>query len=124
MWQGINQRKFPRANYQCVVKLKSKNSPSKVSSKTENLGMGGLCVLLEHRLEIFSMVEVELSLEEKKSPTIFQGTVVWVVQRRQLKKGSQFDTGIEFNEVSPEQKARLEAVLDQLDNRRSLDNLD
>ena len=124
MWQGINQRRFPRANYQCIVKLKSKNSTSEISANTENIGMGGICVLLEHPLEIFSTVEVALLLEKKKSPAVFQGTVVWVVQRRQLKKESRYDTGIEFTEISPEQKAALESILDQMANRRSLDDLD
>ena len=114
MWEGMNQRQFPRIKYRCIVTLKQKGKgPSTVSSITENVGLGGVCVLLQRGLDIFSPVNLELSLEDGKPPLKLQGTIVWVVRRRAIKKVVSFDTGIEFLELSAEDKARIEAALDK-----------
>jgi len=113
MWQGIDQRRFPRAQYTCVVTLRQKGVSTPLSASTENVGMGGVCVLMEKSLDIFSPVELELNLEDGKPSVQARGTVVWVVRRRELKKGPSFDTGIEFSELTPQDRARLEAILDK-----------
>lgn len=113
MWQGMDQRRFPRANYKCIVTLRQEGKPSTVSTTTENIGLGGICILLEKSLDIFSAVDLELSLDDGKPPVRVQGTVVWVVRRRDVKKGPNFDTGVEFADISAEEKARLEAVIDK-----------
>ena len=113
MWQGIDQRRFPRAKYKCVVSLRQPDGASNVSATTENIGLGGVCVLLDKGLDIFSPVALYLTLEDGKPPLAVQGTIVWVVRRREFRKGPYFDTGVEFADLSPEDKARLEAVLDK-----------
>ncbi|MBI3317710.1 MAG: PilZ domain-containing protein [Candidatus Omnitrophica bacterium] len=115
MWQGIDQRRFPRARCQCVVNLRQPvKGAGAFRAVTENIGLGGICVLLEQGLEIFSPVELELTLEDGKPPIKAQGTIVWVVRRREVKKGPSFDTGVEFAGLLPEDKARLEALMDKL----------
>ncbi len=114
MWEGLNQRRFPRASYKCVVKLKTSTGTPLVSAKTENVGLGGICVLLKQGVEVFSPVQIELALEDGKPSLVLEGTIVWVVHRRDLKKGSFFDTGIEFANITADQKARLEAVIDKI----------
>jgi len=113
VWQGINQRRFPRAKCQCKVRLKQHNQTFTIAAVTENVGLGGVCVLLERGLDIFSPVDLELNLEDGKAPVKTQGTIVWVVRRRELKKGACFDTGVEFAELSPEDKSRLDSVIDR-----------
>lgn len=113
MWQGIDQRRFPRAQYKCQVGLRQPGGASVVSALTENVGMGGVCVLLDKGLDIFSPVELDLTLEDGKPPLHIKGTIVWVVRRREFRKGPSFDTGVEFSELSPEDKARIEAILDK-----------
>ena len=114
MWQGMDQRRFPRVKYQCVVNLRQEGKRSTIPAVTENLGLGGVCVLLERELGLFAPVELALRLSDWKPPIRVQGTIVWVVRRGELKKGSRFDTGIEFAGISGEDKARLEAVLDKI----------
>lgn len=111
MWQGIDQRRFPRVKYQCIVALKQAGDTASVAVFTENIGMGGVCVLLEKGLDIFSPVELDLTLDDGKGPLHVKGTVVWVVRRRELRKGPSFDTGVEFANLSIEDKARIEAVI-------------
>ena len=114
MWQGIDQRRFPRAKYKCVVTIHQAGEQTLISAITENIGLGGICILLEKGLDIFSPVELELNLEDGKEQLRMRGTIVWVVRRRELRKGPSFDTGVEFAELSPEEKARLEALLDKV----------
>ena len=113
MWQGIDQRRFPRVQYKCVVNLRQPGGASAASVVTENIGMGGVCVLLEKGLDIFSPVELDLVLDDGKGPLHVKGTIVWVVRRREFRKGPCFDTGVEFAELTAEDKARIEAVLDK-----------
>jgi hypothetical protein len=95
------------------VGLKQAGDTASVAATTENIGMGGVCVLLEKGLDIFSPVELDLTLDDGKGPLHVKGTVVWVVRRRELRKGPSFDTGVEFAELSAEDKARIEAVIDK-----------
>ncbi len=118
-WQGIDQRRFPRVNYQCTVTLRpTGKEEAAIQAVTENVGQGGVCVLLEKGLDIFSPVELELKLDDGKPPVHVEGTIVWVVRRRELKKGPSFDTGIEFAELTPEDKARLEAIIDKRNTKK------
>ena len=63
-------------------------------------------------------MELELNLGAGNPPIRVQGTIVWVVRRRELKKGPCFDTGVEFAGLSPEDKTRLEAVLDKIAQKK------
>ena len=112
MWQGIDQRQFPRAKYKCTVILQQKGESSNLPSVTENIGLGGICVLLAQALDVFSPVDLEINFEDGSPPLRISGTIVWVVKRRDLRKGSSFDTGIEFAELKPQTRARIEAVID------------
>ena len=111
MWEGMNQRRFPRVQSRCILKVRQQGATSAISAVTENIGIGGVCVLLDQGIDIFSPVELDLTMEDGKPPIRSQGTVVWVVRQRELKKKQAFDTGIEFTNLSPEDKARLEAML-------------
>ena len=96
-----------------MVTLQQTGDFSPVSTNTENIGLGGICVLLNRGLDIFSTVELDLTLDDGKGPLHVKGTVVWVVQRKEFRKSPNFDTGVEFADLSAEDKARLEAVIDK-----------
>jgi len=115
VWQGIDQRRFPRAKFKCVVTLREAGGSSMVSVNTENIGLGGVCVLLDRGLDIFSTVELDLTLDDGKGPLHVKGTIVWVVQRKEFRKTPNFDTGVEFSDLSAEDRARVEAVIDKAD---------
>jgi len=118
VWQGMNQRRFPRIKSRCDVKLQQGRGSTAISTVTENVGLGGLCVLLNRRMDLFASVELELYIDDGQSPIKTRGTVVWVVPRGALdKRKSSFDTGIEFSGLSADDRARLEALLDKIDSR-------
>ncbi len=96
-----------------MVTLQQTGDFSPVSTNTENIGLGGICVLLNRGLDIFSTVELDLTLDDGKGPLHVKGTVVWVVQRKEFRKTPHFDPGVEFADLSAEDTARIEAVIDK-----------
>ena len=114
MWNGINRRKFPRANYKCVISIKKRLTSKTISTQTENIGAGGICVLLKEDLGLFQGVDLEIFLDENVPAVKCGGTVVWVVKKGEPKqKGSYlYDTGIEFIDIRPEDRDRISDVVD------------
>jgi c-di-GMP-binding flagellar brake protein YcgR len=115
MWDGINRRRFPRADYPCLIRVRKKRGKETLGAKTENIGVGGIYVILEKDLGLFSMVELELDLQDGMPAIKVEGTVVWVVRRHEIKKDrtGYFDTGVEFKNLAPANIARIEAIVDK-----------
>ncbi|MFC1624308.1 PilZ domain-containing protein [Candidatus Omnitrophota bacterium] len=113
MWEGINKRKFPRAEYPCRITVKRKDHPDAVSAQTENIGIGGICAVLPKDLGIFAPVEIELDLLDARSLIQCEGTIVWIVAKKQ-EKNADFDTGIEFTTLRTDDKSRIEAIVEKI----------
>lgn len=115
MWDGINRRRFPRADYPCQIKVRSKKGKETLASHTENIGCGGICTILEKGLGLFSNVQLELDLQDGQLPIKTEGTIVWVVKRHEIKKDrpGYFDTGIEFKNLDAQAIARIEAIVNK-----------
>ena len=116
MWDGINRRKFPRANYKCLISIKRRLTAKVISTNTENLGAGGICVMIKDDLGLFQGVDLELFIGAGDKPPIkCGGTVVWVVKKAQPKKGEHlFDTGIEFIDIRAEDRERITEVVEEI----------
>lgn len=116
MWEGINQRRFPRVNYKCRIRLSRESGNSVLDTQTENIGAGGICVVLEKDLQLFEPVSLEVFLDEKNSPISCGGTVVWVVKRHPMTQTGAFkyDTGIEFADITPEDKKRVSDLVEYI----------
>ena len=112
MWSGIDKRCFPRANFECHVVVRRKDHPENFSTQTENIGAGGLCVILDKGLELFAEVIVEVAFPDNQSPLINDGKVVWVVKEAGSSK--RFDTGIEFIDLPEEQQKRIERIVENV----------
>ena len=115
VWQGVNRRIFPRANYPCTVRLRSKVNAETFHTKTENIGCGGVCVMLPKDIGMFSPVEMEIDIKSKKEHRIIkcEGSIVWVVGRRQMGKDipSSYDTGIEFVNLKEEDRLLVDRIV-------------
>ena len=116
MWNGINRRKFPRANYKCLITIKQKSGSKSISTNTENIGAGGICVIIEENLGLFQGVNLDLSLENGDTPIKCAGTVVWVVKKRPDTKKEPYcyDTGIEFVNIDDNQRERIVKIVDSI----------
>ena len=117
-WAGLNRRKFPRVNYPCLVVIRnggeSKNEA--LLTHTENVGVGGVCIILKRPLKMFCPVEVELDLLDLKEHVKCKGKVVWNVQRKGelSRKPLFYDTGIEFVDLIQKDYQRLEETIQRL----------
>jgi len=115
MWDGINRRKFPRVHYGCLIYLRRKGSTETISTRTENLGVGGICVIVKEDMGLFKGIDLELDLENGIPGNIkCSGTVVWVVKKRDTKEKGviYYDTGIEFVDIEEEGKKRILKIVD------------
>jgi Tfp pilus assembly protein PilZ len=114
MWNGINRRRFPRANYPCVIKVKRKDQPDMLSAQTENIGVGGICVMLPKDLGIFAPVEIELDLLDGSPEVECDGTVAWVIASKEDKKTQSFDTGLEFTNLKRKDAIRIDVIVEKV----------
>ena len=116
MWNGINRRKFPRANYKCLIVIKKRVNAKTISTQTENVGAGGICVNIHDDLGLFQGVDIELFLDDGKMPIKCGGTVVWVVKKSDPKQkgGHLFDTGLEFVDIRPEDRERTTEIVEKI----------
>ena len=114
-WEGVNRRRFPRANYACVVKVRYKGDSEIFNTQTENIGCGGVCVMLPKDVKIFSPVEIDLDLNDSKPNVTCDATVVWVIRRSEIKEvtPTTFDTGVEFSNLKDEDKQRIEQIIQE-----------
>ena len=114
-WEGINKRRFPRANYSCTVTVRQKGNAEIFHTKTENIGCGGICALLPKEISLFSPVEVEIDLDPRENKICCKGTIVWVVHKGDVGKDSGiiFDTGIEFSNLKEEDWLLINKIIKQ-----------
>ena len=108
IWEGIDQRKFPRAEYPCKVMIIGSRPKEIFSTHTENIGIGGICVVLSKELAKFFPVSIILYLKDGGSPIECNGRVVW-----SIKTEFDFDTGIEFIEINQHSRARIEKIVQE-----------
>ncbi|MDD4879019.1 MAG: PilZ domain-containing protein [Candidatus Omnitrophica bacterium] len=115
-WGGIDTRRGVRVAFECVVIVKKKETSLVFRTQTENISAGGICVILEKGLLKNTPVEVEILLSEDPIPVRCSGKVAWTIRRNEYakKKPSQFDTGIEFTDITDEDKARLKRIIEEL----------
>lgn len=106
MWQGVDSRRFPRADYPCKITVIKKGISEQFSTRTENIGKGGVCVVLGKELEKFSPVALTIYLEDSYPPLECDGRVVWVVRRKEV-----FDIGIEFLRIHAKDLERIERIV-------------
>ena len=120
MWNGINRRKFPRAEYPCKLTVKRKDHPDSLSAKTENIGIGGICVILPRDLGIFAPVETQLDLLDHQPVIECDGAIMWIVKKGQ-DDHTTFDTGIEFTNLKREDETRIDSIVEKIfkDEERS-----
>ena len=109
-WEGLNRRKFPRANFPCLIKVLREGSPEEVIlTHTENISIGGACVILKKSVDLFSPVTIELDLMDGGDVITCRGKVVWSVRRKAIEshKPSCYDLGLEFVDITEENRARV-----------------
>jgi Tfp pilus assembly protein PilZ len=117
VWDGLNRRRFPRVNYPCLVVIRREDaSHDIILTHTENVGVGGICVILKQDVQMFTPVDLELDLLDLGDHIKCHGKVVWNVQRKSdaNSKPAFFDIGVEFVDLADQEKKRIEEVVNRL----------
>ena len=116
IWEGINKRKFPRVSYKCLIRVSAEGVEEVIETFTENIGSGGICVVLEQRLGLFEKVEMNIFIEEGVPAIECRGTIVWVVGRQHSSKAEidLYDTGIEFQDIKAEDRKRISTLVEDI----------
>ncbi len=116
-WEGLNRRKFPRVSFPCLIKVLHEGSPEDVIlTHTENISVGGACVILKKAIELFSPVNVEIDLMDGNESISCRAKVVWSVRRKaiEVEKPSCYDLGLEFVDIKDEERARVAVTVEHL----------
>ena len=116
IWDGINQRRFPRVNYKCRILVSKEGREEIIDTVTENIGAGGICVVLEKEFSLFENVSLEVFLGEDVTPIRCKGTIVWVVKRHPAnqQESYKYDTGIEFLDIMEEDRNRIADIVEDI----------
>ncbi|MFC1480283.1 PilZ domain-containing protein [Candidatus Omnitrophota bacterium] len=116
IWEGINQRKFPRVSYKCRIRVSRGGRKESIDTLTENIGAGGICVVLEKDFDLFEVVSLELFLGDGGDPIICNGTIVWVVKQHPVSQAEKviYDTGVEFQDISEEVRERVSRLVSKI----------
>lgn len=116
IWEGINQRKFPRVNYKCLIRVSKDGREEVIDTFTENIGAGGICVILERNFGLFEEVDLKVFLGEKEGPIACKGTIVWVVKRHPANAAEpvRYDTGIEFQDIIEKDRQRVASLVSSI----------
>ena len=116
-WDGLDRRRFPRVVYPCLVVIRnSQEEKDVILTHTENVGIGGVCVILKKNVKIFTPVELELDLLDLGQHIKCKGRVVWNIQRKgeEKKKPLFYDLGIEFDNLDKKEHERLQEIVSRL----------
>ncbi len=113
MWDGFNKRKFPRLGLQCEILVHPESQTEPVATITENLGIGGVCVILDHHLDRFAACRIRLQITPDLPKVECGGRVVWSVPTRVAKsRKAAFDTGLEFVDIDPRLKEKIRVFIE------------
>lgn len=105
-WSGEEKRNFIRANFPCKIII---HTPKEhiINSHTENIGAGGVRVIIEENLNISSFVGLDVLLGSMQ--IICKGRIVWVVEKPDSSNNEFrfWDTGIEFYEIEEKERTKI-----------------
>ena len=113
IWDGIERRKFVRVQFSFPANIIADNKLM-LSACAEDISEEGIKIVTAEELEISSIIDLEIYLGEK--PIVCKGKVVRVkkIESEHLRHGVVFDTGIEMQNLSQEDKLAVKNIVDAL----------
>lgn len=112
MWESLDHRKFPRLNINCDIEIRKAKTPLHFSTITENIGAGGVCVILSRELDRHAGVLLKLHLPDGLPVVECSGKICWAIRNRTFSRAeSEYDTGIEFLEIREEDRERIRRIV-------------
>ena len=112
-WDGADKRRFVRAEFPCKIIIYVPKEHS-ISTKTKNISAGGVRVILLEKLDIVSIVGLDIFLNNESVNC--KGRVVWSVEKTELAPGgsTQYDTGIEYYQIEDDDRRVINNLVDSI----------
>lgn len=109
---GQEKRRFVRANFPCEIIV---FTPEKYrfTSQTENIGAGGLRIVVREKLSMASTVELKIYFGDE--PIVCKGKVVWMIE----KVPSLFDIGLEFFDLREKDRIFIDSLVQSMVDKDS-----
>ncbi len=112
-WSGSERRRFVRANFPCKIVVSVPQAHT-ITTHTENIGAGGLRVIIPENLEVSTSVDLTIYIAEE--PFVCKGKVVWSVGRATpfYEEPRLYDVGIEFYQIDEESQRFIQSFVDTI----------
>ncbi|RLG13300.1 hypothetical protein DRN69_05815 [Candidatus Pacearchaeota archaeon] len=115
------KRKFARLPIKILVRWKKLTSDKQWDSidVLRNISRGGICITTSCLLKKGEVIDLEIRLPTRETVKS-QGKVNWVKEANlyDLSKNLEFETGIEFLDIKPEDRERLSKFILEFFNPR------
>ena len=117
MWDGVDRRIFPRAEYPCLITVRKNTPPTQaILTHTDNISIGGVRVVIAKKIEVMTEVDLEIDLKDTLPTVISKGTVAWVkmIPPREGGKLPRYDTGIRFIGLKDKTRRRIHGIVERI----------
>jgi Tfp pilus assembly protein PilZ len=116
MWEGVDKRQFPRIKHKCLMRVSDHGKDEIFDTYTENIGAGGICVVLSREFDLFKTASIELNVDDSGVPIVCKGTIVWVIRRRigDSSDKYEYDIGVEFTDIAEDDRLKIEDLVGEV----------
>lgn len=117
MWDGVDRRRFPRAEYPCLITVHKNTAPAQaVLTHTENISVTGVRVIITKKIEVMTEVDLEIDLKDTLATITSRGIIRWVKQVPSGRKERlpHYDIGIQFITLRDEYRRRIQNIVNHL----------
>ncbi len=113
IWNGAERRRFVRVVYLCKVKLIANSRM--LFSHTENIGEGGVKIVLREKLEPDTLVELHIMMENNRIVKC-KGKIRWAMKKAESrdKQPELFDVGVEFTEIDKADRLYIKMIVEKI----------
>ena len=108
---GEERRSTPRYHLYSPVRLQRPGTPQVIETLTKDLGVGGLRCISPSVFPVSTELNVEMMLSNGEGPIQARGRTAWF---RMVPHSEQFDVGISFIDMPPQDKRRLSGYIERL----------
>lgn len=117
MWDGVSRRRFPRAEYPCLITVRKNTPPQQaVLTHTENISVGGVRVIIAKKIGVLTEVDIEIDLKDTLPTILSKASICWIeeISLGEVGKSPRYDIGIKFIGLNDENRRRIQNIVDCL----------
>ena len=114
----VSERRVnPRLRAYLPIRLHKANPPQVIETLNKDLSLGGVRCVSSTLCPVLTDMGVELILPHGEEQLSMRGKTAWFLT---IPDSDQFDLGIIFTELSPQDKRRLSVYLERIASRNTL----